>query len=140
MSRPYLDVHPEASSPLARPRRVGGAFVPLELEPGTVIFEVDHVVAEVASVFTVARELLTARHGRRTPAHVFEARCAACWLIRRHSRHTVQRLSIALGFGDHTAAAKGYRRAEELRERDDWFRDVTDRIERLLEERAKARG
>lgn len=135
MSRPYLDQHPEASSPLTRARRVGGAFVPLELPPGTVLFELDHVVAEVAAAFVVAAEQLTTRAGQRTPAHLFEARCAACWLVRRHSRMTVQRLSIALGFGDHTAAAKGYRRAEELRERDEWFRDVTDRIERLLEQR-----
>lgn len=105
-----------------------------QLPPGTTIFAVEDVVRYVARAFGFRIETLK---GKRRTRDVAEARDAAIYLLHGHTRMGWERMAEAVGRADHSTALIACRRAEKRREDDTWFRDVTDRLERELELKAK---
>lgn len=88
------------------------------------------VIRLVAKIFAVnVRDLL--RQDRRK--HVSEARSAAYFLLRRHTRMSFPELARALGKKDHSSAMHGVQACVSRMETDDWFRHRLSNVELALE-------
>jgi chromosomal replication initiation ATPase DnaA len=131
IDRPFVDFTPTEARPLRSGPTNG---IRHDLLPGTIIFGPDEVVRETALAFAMTPELLTSADRTR---QVSEARDAAFYLLRQHTRLCLEQMSRALGRNDHSTSLRGYQRAAKRREADAWFREVTDRLERELEAKAK---
>ncbi len=138
VDRPYLDHAPTGPAAPARARYGTGRYHSFELPAGAAIFAAEAVIAAVCAAFDVSETDLKKFDRRRSVAHVSEARKAAFYLLRRHTRMSTPAIIRAMGGRDHSAVVRGYEAALLRREMDAWFRETTDRLERELEEKAKA--
>lgn len=129
--RTYVDHGPAVSSAARCP-----SGLTHELAPGTVLLEPEEVVTGVSAALKVALPELRKEGRYRSAGHVAEARYAAFWLLRRHTRLSLGAVARLLGGRDHSAVIRGIRRCEERRAADAWFREVTNKLERELEEKA----
>ncbi len=132
--RSYVDHHQPTEGHDARHSNEPRHGLRPELPPGTLLFTPEAVRPAVAEAFQVDEARLLAPGRNR---QVSEARDAAWWLLRRHSRAPLEELAKALGRNDHSTPLRGIQRCDERRAVDAWFRETTDRIERVLELKAK---
>lgn len=139
MDRPYVDftnrVTAAVSAGLRAPRSRSG--LTHDLAPGTVLLDPDDIVSGTAEAFNISVSDLRKEGRYRSLGHVAEARYAGFWLLRRHTRLSSAQAARVMGGRDHSAAIKGVSRCEERRAADAWFREVTEKLERKLEEKAK---
>jgi chromosomal replication initiation ATPase DnaA len=132
--RGYIDRHQPAGAVDARrsdePRQGIRPLLPAD----TAMLEPEAVLVAVGKLFAIPVATLK---GRDRTRHVSEARDAAYWLLRRHSRMPAVQMAKAFGRRDHTGALRAVGRCEERRATDGWFREATDRLERELVEQAQ---
>lgn len=136
IDRPFLDHAPAGEvepAPPAKARQdvIGKAR---DVGPDVITFDPEAVIAAIGAAFNLTVEEVVS--GDRFH-HVVEARAAVYWLLLKHTRMSAVRIARLLRKRDHTTVLHGFKRCEQRRAEDSWYRRRVDEVEKKLEEQSK---